>query len=135
MMKRFFYHSILSLFLLVMFCITGGGNLAKAQSYQLVKSPDGLVSGDKYLIVSKDKGDALSTEQGKSNRGAQVVSFAQDGSIDAATLNSNVAIIVLTEEGTDLWSFQVTNGSKTGELYAAGTSSKSNLFKTSTSTS
>ena len=31
-MKRFFYHSILSLFLLVMFCITGGGNLAKAQS-------------------------------------------------------------------------------------------------------
>ena len=32
MMKRFFYHSILSLFLLVMFCITGGGNLAKAQS-------------------------------------------------------------------------------------------------------
>ena len=134
-MKRIFYHSILSLFLLVMFCITGGGNLAKAQSYQLVKSPDGLVSGDKYLIVSKDKGDALSTEQGKSNRGAQVVSFAQDGSIDAATLNSNVAIIVLTEEGTDLWSFQVTNGSKTGYLYAAGTSSKSNLLKTSTSTS
>lgn len=136
MMKRFFYHSILSLFLLVMFCITGGGNLAKAQSYQLVTNTDGLVSGDKYLIVSKDKGDALSTEQGKSNRGAQVVSFAQDGSIDAATLNSNVAIIVLTEEGTDLWSFQVTNGSNTGYLYAAGTSSKSNnLLKTNSSTS
>lgn len=32
MMKRIYYHSILSLFLLVMFCITGGGNLAKAQS-------------------------------------------------------------------------------------------------------
>ena len=31
-MKLFFYHSSLSLFLLVMFCITGGGNLAKAQS-------------------------------------------------------------------------------------------------------
>ena len=135
-MKRIFYHSILSLFLLVMFCITGGGNLAKAQSYQLVTSTAGLVSGDKYLIVSKDKGDALSTEQGKSNRGAQVVSFAQDGSIDAATLNSNVAIIVLTEEGTDLWSFQVTNGSNTGYLYAAGTSSKSNnLLKTNSSTS
>ena len=135
-MKRFFYHSILSLFLLVMFCITGGGNLAKAQSYQLVKSTDGLVSGDKYLIVSKDKGDALSTEQKTSNRGVQVVSFAQDGSIDAATLNSNVAIIVLTEEGTDLWSFQVTNGSNTGYLYAAGTSSnKSNLLKTDSSTS
>ena len=110
--------------------------MAKAQSYQLVTNTDGLVSGDKYLIVSKDKGDALSTEQGKSNRGAQVVSFAQDGSIDAATLNSNVAIIVLTEEGTDLWSFQVTNGSNTGYLYAAGTSSKSNnLLKTNSSTS
>lgn len=109
--------------------------MAKAQSYQLVTSTDGLVSGGKYLIVSKDKGDALSTEQGKSNRGVQVVSFAQDGSIDAATLNSNVAIIVLTEEGTDLWSFQVTNGSNTGYLYAAGTSSKSNLLKTNSSTS
>ena len=36
MMKRFFYHSILSLFLLVMFCITGGGNLAKAQDLKSV---------------------------------------------------------------------------------------------------
>ena len=35
-MKRFFYHSILSLFLLVMFCITGGGNLAKAQDLKSV---------------------------------------------------------------------------------------------------
>lgn len=107
--------------------------MAKAQSYQLIKSTDGLVSGDKYLIVSKDKGDALSTEQKTSNRGAQVVSFAQDGSIDAATLNSNVAIIVLTEEGTDLWSFQVTNGSdeSQGYLYAAGTkTSKTNYLRT-----
>lgn len=136
MMKRFFYHSILSLFLLVMFCITGGGNLAKAQSYQLVKSTDGLVSGDKYLIVSKDKGDALSTEQKTINRGAQAVSIVQNGSsIDAATLNSNVAIIVLTEEGTDLWSFQVTNGLDTGYLYAAGTKSKPNQLLTNTSTS
>lgn len=136
MMKRFFYHSILSLFLLVMFCITGGGNLAKAQSYQLVRSTDGLVSGDKYLIVSKDKGDALSTEQKTINRGAQAVSIVQNGSsIDAATLNSNVAIIVLTEEGTDLWSFQVTNGSNTGYLYAAGTKSKPNQLLTNTSTS
>lgn len=136
MMKRFFYHSILSLFLLVMFCITGGGNLAKAQSYQLVTSKDGLVSGDKYLIVSKDKGDALSTEQKTINRGAQAVSIVQNGSsIDAATLNSNVAIIVLTEEGTDLWSFQVINGSNTGYLYAAGTKSKPNQLLTNTSTS
>ncbi len=35
-MKRIFYHSILSLFLLVMFCITGGGNLAKAQDLKSV---------------------------------------------------------------------------------------------------
>ena len=35
-MKRFFYHFILSLFLLVMFCITGGGNLAKAQDLKSV---------------------------------------------------------------------------------------------------
>ena len=110
--------------------------MAKAHSYQLVRSTAGLVSGGKYLIVSKDKGDALSTDQKTNNRGVQVVSFAQDGSIDAATLNSNVAIIVLTEEGTDLWSFQVTNGSNTGYLYAAGTSSnKSNLLKTDSSTS
>ena len=136
MMKRFFCHSILSLFLLVMFCITGGGNLAKAQSYQLVTSTAELVSGDKYLIVSKDKGDALSTEQKTINRGAQAVSIVQNGSsIDAATLNSNVAIIVLTEEGTDLWSFQVTNGSNTGYLYAAGTKSKPNQLLTNTSTS
>ena len=110
--------------------------MAKAQSYQLVTSKGGLVSGDKYLIVSKDKGDALSTEQKTSNRGAQAVSIVQNGSsIDAATLNSNVAIIVLTEEGTDLWSFQVTNGSNTGYLYAAGTKSKPNQLLTNTSTS
>ena len=110
--------------------------MAKAQSYQLVTSTAELVSGDKYLIVSKDKGDALSTEQKTINRGAQAVSIVQNGSsIDAATLNSNVAIIVLTEEGTDLWSFQVTNGSNTGYLYAAGTKSKPNQLLTNTSTS
>ena len=130
-MKRIFYHSILSLFLLVMFCITGGGNLAKAQSYQLVTSTEGLVDRGKYLIVSKECGDALSTEQGKSNRGAQVVSFAQDGSIDAATLNANVAIIQLINESNDLWSLQVTNGSTQGYLYAAGTkTSRTNYLKT-----
>ena len=35
-MKRIFSHSILSLFLLVMFCITGGGNSAKAQDLKSV---------------------------------------------------------------------------------------------------
>lgn len=131
MMKRFFYHSILSLFLLVMFCITGGGNLAKAQSYQLVTSTEGLVDRGKYLIVSKECGDALSTTQNSNNRGVQAVSFAKDGSIDAATLNANVAIIQLINESNDLWSLQVTNGSTQGYLYAAGTkTSRTNYLKT-----
>ena len=105
--------------------------MAKAQSYQLVTSTEGLVDRGKYLIVSKECGDALSTEQGKSNRGAQVVSFAQDGSIDAATLNANVAIIQLINESNDLWSLQVTNGSTQGYLYAAGTkTSRTNYLKT-----
>ena len=132
-MKRFFYHSILSLFLLVMFCITGGGNLAKAQSYQLVRNTAGLVSGDKYLIVSKDRKDALSTTQNLNNRGVQTVSFAADGSIDAVTLNANVAIIQLKSELNGLWSLQVTNGldETQGYLYAAGTkTSKTNYLKT-----
>ena len=78
MMKRFFYHSILSLFLLVMFCITGGGNLAKAQSYQLVKSTNGLVSGDKYLIVAKGYNKALGgiNPTSGNNRIAVGVTFA-----------------------------------------------------------
>lgn len=133
MMKRIFYHSILSLFLLVMFCITGGGNLAKAQSYQLVTKTAGLVSGDKYLIVSKDRKDALSTTQNPNNRGVQTVSFAADGSIDAVTLNANVAIIQLKSELNGLWSLQVTNGldETQGYLYAAGTkTTKTNYLQT-----
>ena len=97
--------------------------MAKAQSYQLVRNTDGLVSGDKYLIVSKDRKDALSTTQNPNNRGVQTVSFAADGSIDAVTLNANVAIIQLKSELNGLWSLQVTNGpdNSLGYLYAAGT--------------
>ena len=83
------------------------------------------------MIVSKECGDALSTTQNSSNRGVQAVSFATDGSIDAATLNANVAIIQLTKELNGLWSLQVTNGSSQGYLYAAGTkTSRTNFLKT-----
>ena len=83
------------------------------------------------MIVSKDRKDALSTTQNPNNRGVQAVSFATDGSIDAATLNANVAIIQLTKELNGLWSLQVTNGSSQGYLYAAGTKTKkTNYLKT-----
>ena len=130
MMKRFFYHSILSLFLLVMFCITGGGNLAKAQSYQLVTSTDGLVSGGKYLIVNKEGGYALSTNQKSSNRAGTSVAIEGDGSILSSSLSSDVCILKLTEESSGIWSFYTTNGTTIGYLYAS--SSSNNQLKTQT---
>lgn len=133
MKKTTFSHSLLSLCLLFLISILGGGNAVNAQSYQLVTSTDGLVSGDKYLIVSKDRKDALSTTQNPNNRGVQTVSFAADGSIDAVTLNANVAIIQLKSELNGLWSLQVTNGldETQGYLYAAGTkTSKTNYLQT-----
>lgn len=130
MMKRFFYHSILSLFLLVMFCITGGGNLAKAQSYQLITSTAELVSGDKYLIVNKEGDYALSTNQKSSNRAGTSVSIEGDGSILSSSLSSDVCILKLTEESSGIWSFYTTNGITIGYLYAS--SSGSNQLKTQT---
>lgn len=133
MKKTTFSHSLLSLCLLFLISILGGGNAVNAQSYQLVTKTAGLVSGDKYLIVSKDRKDALSTTQNSNNRGVQTVSFAADGSIDAVTLNANVAIIQLKSELNGLWSLQVTNGldETQGYLYAAGTkTSKTNYLKT-----
>ena len=124
-MKRFFYHSILSLFLLVMFCITGGGNLAKAQSYQLVKSTDGLVSGDKYLIVSNDKKKALGTTQNKNNRAAVDITF-DDGNISTVPADACVLELKLQDDGT--WAFY--DALKGGYLYAA--SSSSNYLRTQT---
>lgn len=122
MMKRFFYHSILSLFLLVMFCITGGGNLAKAQSYQLVTSTDGLVSGDKYLIVAKDYSMALGS-QNKNNRAAVGITF-DDGNI--STVPADACVLVLQKQDDGTWAFY--DESNGGYLYAA--SKNDNNLKT-----
>ena len=122
-MKRFFYHSSLSLFLLVMFCITGGGNLAKAQSYQLVTSTAELVSGDKYLIVAKGDSKALGT-QTSYNRAAVGVTFDTDGNI--STVPTDACVLKL-EAQDGKWAFYEKNK---GFLYAA--SSSSNYLKTQT---
>lgn len=128
MMKRFFYHSILSLFLLVMFCITGGGNLAKAQSYQLVTSKDGLVSGDKYLIVNKDKKKALGSQNSK-NRAAVDVTFDTEGNI--SELPDGACELVLQVQDDGAWAFYdaLYNDLKGGYLYAAG-NSRNNYLRT-----
>lgn len=124
MMKRFFYHSILSLLLLVVFCITGGGNLAKAQSYQLVTSKDGLVSGDKYLIVAKDYSMALGS-QNKNNRAAVDITF-DDGNI--STVPADACVLVLQKQDDGTWAFY--DESNGGYLYAA--SKSDNHLKTQT---
>lgn len=109
MMKRFFYHSILSLFLLVMFCITGGGNLAKAQSYQLVRSKDGLVNGlvngDKYLIVAQGYSKALSTTQNENNRGAVAVNFDTEKKDNISTLPDGACELELQAQDDGTWAF------------------------------
>lgn len=128
MMKRFFYHSILSLFLLVMFCITGGGNLAKAQSYQLVTSTAGLVSGDKYLIVAQGNSKALSTTQNDNNRGVVDVTFATDKKDNISTEPSGACVLELRAQEGGTWAFY--DSSKNGYLYAA--SSSKNHLKTQT---
>ena len=126
-MKRFFYHSILSLFLLVMFCITGGGNLAKAQSYQLVTSKGGLVSGDKYLIVAKDYSKALSTTQKTNNRGVVDVTFDAEDYI--STVPEGACVLELQAQDGGTWAFY--DALEKGYLYAAG-NSKNNYLRTQT---
>ena len=121
MMKRFFYHSILSLFLLVMFCITGGGNLAKAQSYQLVRSKDGLVNGDKYLIVAKDYNKALGTTR-ENNRAAVDVDIETDGNniSTISTVPSGACVLELQAQDDGKWAFY--DALNKGYLYAASKS-------------
>ena len=74
MKKTTFSHSLLSLCLLFLISILGGGNAVNAQSYQLVTRDAELVSGDKYLIVNKDNSKALGA-QSSSNRAAVDVNF------------------------------------------------------------
>ena len=124
MMKRFFYHSILSLFLLVMFCITGGGNLAKAQSYQLVTSKGGLVDRGKYLIVSKDNKKALGgIATSRNNRSAVDVTFDSEG--DISTVPADACVLELQAQDDGTWAFY--DASESG--YLCVTTSKSNYLK------
>lgn len=128
MMKRFFYHSILSLFLLVMFCITGGGNLAKAQSYQLVTSTEGLVDRGKYLIVSKDNKKALGgIATSRNNRSAVDVTFDSEG--DISTVPADACVLELQAQDDGTWAFY--DALEKGYLYAAG-NSKNNYLRTQT---
>ena len=128
MMKRFFYHSILSLFLLVMFCITGGGNLAKAQSYQLVTRTEGLVDRGKYLIVSKDNKKALGgIATSRNNRSAVDVTFDSEG--DISTVPADACVLELQAQDDGTWAFY--DALEKGYLYAAG-NSKNNYLRTQT---
>lgn len=135
MKKTTFSHSLLSLCLLFLISILGGGNAVNAQSYQLVTSTDGLVSGDNYLIVHKSTSTnvALSTKQNvnskgvQTNRGQQGVSFDENGCILPSTLVNEVCILELGKSG-DKYTFKATNGETVG--YLAAGSNKSNYLQT-----
>ena len=124
MKKTTFSHSLLSLCLLFLISILGGGNAVNAQSYQLVTSTDGLVSGDKYLIVAKDFSKALGA-QSTSNRAAVDVNFDSDGHI--STVPSGACVLELQAPEAGKWAFY--DASESGYLYAASTSKK-NYLKT-----
>lgn len=98
--------------------------MAKAQSYQLVRNTDGLVSGDKYLIVAKDYSMALGS-QNKNNRAAVDITF-DDGNI--STVPADACVLVLQKQDDGTWAFY--DALKEGYLYAA--SSSNNHLKTQT---
>lgn len=107
--------------------------MAKAQSYQLVKSPDGLVSGDKYLIVAKDFKKALGTTQKTNNRAAVDVTFDTEGNI--SEVPSGACVLELKAQDGGKWAFYdafyvASDASKGGYLYAA--SKRDNHLKTQT---
>lgn len=123
MKKTTFSHSLLSLCLLFLISILGGGNAVNAQSYQLVTSTAELVSGDKYLIVNKDKTKALGTQTGN-YRAAVDVTFDAKGNI--STVPAGACVLELQAQDGSKWAFY--DASNKGFLYAA--SSKSNHLKT-----
>lgn len=89
--------------------------------YVLVTDASILTEGDKVLIVNKDAGKALSTDQKTSNRGSADVTITGDNKI--VEIPSDVQEITL--EGNDNgWYFNVGSG----YLYAA--SSSANQLKT-----
>ena len=122
MKKTTFSHSLLSLCLLFLISILGGGNAVNAQSYQLVTSTDGLVSGGKFLIVAKDFSKALGA-QSTNNRAAVDVNFDSDGHI--STVPSGACVLELQAPEAGKWAFY--DASESGYLYAASTFKKSYL--------
>ena len=92
--------------------------MAKAQSYQLVTSTDGLVDRGKYLIVAKDYSKALSTTQNDNNRAAVDVDFDTDGNI--STVPADACMLELQAQDDGTWAFY--DDSKSGYLYAANSS-------------
>ena len=121
MKKTTFSHSLLSLCLLFLISILGGGNAVNAQSYQLVKSTEGLVSGDKYLIVAKDYSKALGITQNKNNRAAVGVTFETGTKDNISKLPDGACELVLQVQGDGIWAFY--DDSYPGYLYAANSSS------------
>lgn len=131
MKKTTFSHSLLSLCLLFLISILGGGNAVNAQSYQLVTKTAGLVSGDKYLIVNKDNKKALGSQNSK-NRAAVDVTFDTEGNIPEVP--SGACVLELKAQDGGKWAFYdafyvASDASKGGYLYAAG-GSKNNYLKT-----
>ena len=92
--------------------------MAKAQSYQLVTSTDGLVDRGKYLIVAKDYSKALSTTQNDNKRAAVDVDFDTDGNI--STVPADACMLELQAQDDGTWAFY--DDSKSGYLYAANSS-------------
>lgn len=89
--------------------------------YALVTDASILTEGDKVLIVNKDVGKALSTDQKTSNRGSADVTITGDNKI--VEIPSDVQEITLEEYNAG-WCFNVGDG----YLYAA--SSSANHLKT-----
>ena len=125
MKKTTFSHSLLSLCLLFLISILGGGNAVNAQSYQLVTSTAELVSGDKCLIVNKDKTKALGTQTGN-YRAAVDVTFDAKGNI--STVPAGACVLELQAQDGSKWAFY--DASNSGYLYAA--SSSNNHLKAQT---
>ena len=113
-------------FLLSLAAVALAGS-AWADTYKLVSSIDEIGESADCLIVNTANKKAMSTTQNNNNRGASDVTITNNEIIPS----ENVAVVKITkitkDNGTE-YSFYVTNGSDTGYLYAA--SSSSNYLRT-----
>lgn len=96
--------------------------MAKAQSYQLVRSTAGLVSGDKYLIVAKGYNKALGgiNPTSGNNRTAVAVTFATNTKDNISTLPDGACELELQAQDNGTWAFY--DALNKGYLYAASKS-------------